>query len=257
MKVTYKYNNDSGILDNNAIIDNTDGNLLQIYGEHGFKYIPKKNYQKDIKQVDGVYKESNIKQIYNRPVICKEAEDSIVYDDNVVVSVKTKYYFGIDSLQAKLIKPDNTCGFISHSINIGNCSFIKLSITSNQDISSLETYIIDGSNEYPILPIETTKVVNEKLFFNMDTRFLMDNTKDVLIKKNNEKTSLKINDLKNNSDINYNNDLYTVSYTPIIQSQLYYPKQDKIKVKIIQRNNNVNIKTINILKYGGDKIWTI
>ena len=257
MEIIYKYNNDSGTLNNNTIIDKTDDNLIQIYGEHGFKYIPKENYNKNIEEVNGIYKESTIKNIYNRPVICKEAGDSIIYDDNITVSVKTKYYFGIDLIKAKMIKPNNVCGFISHNIDIGKCSFIKLSIKADEDISPIEAYIIDGSNEFPILPIETKQVVDEKIFFNMDTRFLTDTTKEILIKKNGEITSLNISDLKNNTDIDYINDIYTINYTPIIQSQLYYPKQDNIKIKIIQRNTNINIKAINILKYGGSKIWTI
>lgn len=141
---------------------------------------------------------------------------------------------------------------------MSSCSYIKLSVISNQDISNIEFYIIDGIKEYPILPIETERV-KEKLFYNLDTRFTIDKTKEIIIYKNNEATSLSLDDI---NSLDFNSNVYTIEYTPAIQHQIYNPTQDNIKVKLIQRiyNDNdipANIIAMTILKYGGSKIWNI
>lgn len=258
--IVYEYSNDSGVLDNSLILQkNKNGSILQSYGERGLKYIPQENLQKKINIVNGAYNISSEQDIYKRPYISDIIDESKINSNNILTYTKVKYCFGINNITTKYIKNNTVCGYISKAIEIGHCSYIKLSVKANKDISNLEFYIIEEGKEFPMLPIETDKVTNEKIFFNMDTRFVVDKTKDIIIKKNQEITSLSLADLNN---LNLETDIYTIDYIPAIQQQLYYPDNISIKIKIIQRclfedSLPINISSINILKYGGDKVWNI
>jgi hypothetical protein len=258
MSITYKYNNGSGEIDNDTIIQvNSDG-LLQSYGERGFKFTPQENLTKNVLSADGFYQDNELEKIQKRTIIDSFSGYNGIDKDNTNIVTKVEYYFGIDNINPKYILNDKTCGFISKNIKIDSCSYIKLSVISNQDISNIEFYIIDGIKEYPILPIETERV-KEKLFYNLDTRFTIDKTKEIIIYKNNEATSLSLDDI---NSLDFNSNVYTIEYTPAIQHQIYNPTQDNIKLKLIQRiyNDNdipANIIAMTILKYGGSKIWNI
>lgn len=262
MSITYSYNDDSGKIDNKSILQETNKGILQSYGEYGFKYIPQENIEKEIESVTGVYKISKENEIYHRPYISNLLEFSSINNDNTFVTTKVKYAFGINKLETKHIKNYNVCGYISEDIEISSCSYIKLSVKGNNDISGLEFYIIDNSKESPILPIETDIVKDEKIFFGMDTRFNIDTTKDITIKKDGEIFSSSLTDLNELDSSSFAKSIYTIDYVPIVQQHLYYPESSFIKVKIIQRCYAssaipIDISSISILKYGGNKIWNI
>lgn len=63
MSITYKYNNGSGKIDNDTIIQvNSDG-LLQSYGERGFKFTPQENLTKNVLSADGFYQDNELEKI--------------------------------------------------------------------------------------------------------------------------------------------------------------------------------------------------
>ena len=125
-------------------------------------------------------------------------------------------------------------------------------------MSSTEYYIVEGTLEAPIFPANMTQVYNERLFFNKDTRFEIDATMPVIIYKNGEKTTMTFDDLL---DADFGNNIFTVDYTPVINSYRYFPETENVQVKIIQRcdNNSLpsSINSVVILKHGGGKIWSI
>lgn len=259
MSTTYTYqDNNNGDIDNDNILLVNQNGLIEKYGEKGFKYIPQNELTYN-PSGDGNYVVSNIDDLPTRPNLNSFTNDDTTID-NVSISSKLTYYFGLDKIQINKTKYDKVSAYISPTINIGNSSYIKLSVQSNKDISSnIEFSIIEEENENPILPIEIEDMITEKLFFRLDTRFPIDNTQKYIIKENNLIISATLDEL-NNKDFNSN--VYTIQYVPIKQSYLYYPKTDNIKVKVVQRIMSEDtipavIKSITILKFGGNKIWNI
>lgn len=257
MSISYKYTSKLEDVDNEQIYSINNKGLITNYGDKGFKYIPNNDLDVEPINATGIYNVSDIEQLVHRPTIYNFTEDTS-NNENIIMPTKTVYYFGIDSIQADKVKYDKISAYISPTIEIGSSSYIQLSVQSNKDISNIEFSIIENEAEYPIMPIEVSRV-NEKLFWNLDTRFTINQTEVQLIRENNIETSLSLSDI---AESDFGSNIYTIEYTPTKQSYLYYPETDNIKIKVVQRclfNDSVPIviNNITILKYGGDKIWTI
>lgn len=176
---------------------------------------------------------------------------------------KYSYYFGIDNLKVKNVKINETCCFISKTIyleSIEEEDYIELDANYYiDDISSIEFYIIDGENEIPILPINDTKVMNEKVFFGLSTRFIVDDSNEVIIKQDSKITTYTLNDVLYPTTIDTSLN-YNITYTPKT-SYKYKPLNNNIKVKVIIRTYGVQeyipyVKSIKIRKYGGSALWS-
>ena len=187
------------------------------------------------------------------------AIDAIKADENLIVDKQKYYYylFGIDNVKLEYVLIDNNSGFISKDIKIElkNNEYITLEASDSIERGSIEYYIIDGTKTIPILPEDTTEIIDEKIFYKSSTRFVYDASKPITIKKNGAVVKMTLQDAIN---INDPNSLYTVSYTPII-SNISELNDTSIKVKAIIRNYDKNfnsfINKINIKKYGGGKLW--
>lgn len=162
-----------------------------------------------------------------------------------------KYLFGIDKLEISQSVPSEVNGFISNSIDIENCSYIELAVKT-EGTTEVEYSIIDGLKETPILPIDQLTVVHEKLFYKLDTRFTPDTSEKITIYKNDKETKYQYSQIK---DLALNDGRYTISYTPLKTAHIYYPQNNKIKVKVIQRTQNgripSRIQSMVIIKHGG------
>ena len=170
---------------------------------------------------------------------------------------KYTYTIGIEEANIQHRLPLSVCGFITDEINIGTCSYIELSVSRNNSFVPIEYYIVDGINEVPILPIEETTVENEKLFWGQKTRFDIADT--VVIKQNGINTTMSIDDFLELDEIN-DTDSYTISYTPVSNSNIYRPVNTTIKIKLIERCKDMIpsvINSITIKKHGGKQPWTI
>ena len=239
-------NSDDIIADNkNGIVENIDG--------MSFRFIPRERLVTEPVAANYGYDYADAPSIPSNP-------DASPYD-KTVPNEKSKwlgeyynYAFGIDKIKLGKTKPKAVSGFISDTINIGTCECIELDIKTSGGNASVETYIIDGVDETPILPIKEEKVVHEKLFHGLSTRFLPDKNKPIEIFKNGEKASFDYSNITNDGNI------YTISYTPVVKSHRYVPMNKSVRVKVIQRYDLPNmlpttIESITLLKYGGTKIW--
>ena len=180
-------------------------------------------------------------------------------DDEYINEQDTlEYDFGIDSVTIAEKSAYKTSGFISPEITLGeNCYHIEL---AGPSYTGLEYSIIDGDKETPILPQEQTKVVDEKLFYQMPTRFTVENPDSVVIRVNGTMTNYgygDIMDLPRSAD-----NEYTISYTPSDTGHSYIPKNRKIRVKIIQRLTDTKeqpkpIQQVIIKSYGGIQAYGV
>jgi hypothetical protein len=178
-------------------------------------------------------------------------------DADIVTENKTAYFFGIDSVSLQYKVPDATSGIVFHSIPLGRCSYVQLSADiALNDKSSVELYVIDGTKETPILPIENDRVINEKLFFNLPTRFTVDTKRDIEVKKDGQVIKRTIEGL---DSLDLQSGLYTISYTPL-NAHNYFPDNETISIKAIQRLYDPNaeppyIRNLLVHKYGGGLTW--
>ncbi len=165
-------------------------------------------------------------------------------------ATKFFYLFGIDDIEIKNMKINKTCGFITRDVEIENDTKIELTTeTYENNTSSIEFYIIDRNVEIPINPISQERIMNEKIFFGKETRFGVDESKEIIIKKDGIATNISFEEAKSISD----GALYTISYYPEKQEP-YLVKGDNIKIKAILRVYDEErkppyIKSIGIKKY--------
>lgn len=169
------------------------------------------------------------------------------------------YIFGLDKVNVIKKNINKTCCFISNDIHIGNTKegeYLQLEVDcSSNESSSIEFSIIENQNINPIFPINQNYVSNEKIFYGLNTRFSIDKTKPVQIKRNGSLVDLDIDKV-----IKLNDAEYTVSYMPMnATNHMVY--SNTIKIKIVQRLYDINkelptVKSVTIKKFGGDTLWT-
>lgn len=182
-----------------------------------------------------------------------------IYTDRVLYPDKQTYYyylFGIDDIKIQLVEEKDKGVFISKNIKIEELKENQNLTFSSVFNGNIEFSLIDGSNEIPLLPEEQEIITDEVIFYNTPTRFTVDITKEVIIKKDGNKTNLSLQEaLKIDSPEN----IYTVSYTPIY-TPITYINNSEIKIKAILRNlkdfNKDIIYKMQLKKNGGGKLWT-
>lgn len=186
--------------------------------------------------------------------------DDIKADENLDLNKPKFYYylFGIDNLSIEYVAIEKQSCFFSKDIKIDKLKeneHITIDTIDSIERGSVEYYVVDGTESISILPEKCTKVIDEKIFYKMPTRFAYDPKEPIIIKRNGDIIKMTLQEAinKNEKDV-----LYTVSYTPMLNN-INSLNNDSIRIKAVIRNYDSNfntfIKSINIKKYGGGKLW--
>lgn len=240
-------------IDDSSLILASNGGTIESLGGAALRYTPGELINAKMINAEGGYQESSMPSIPG--VADASPYDSTVPEYKQQLVHCRRYTFGIDSVKAVSSSPNNNNGFISKEIDLHQCSYIELSAKTGGE-GNIEYSIIDGTQETPILPVEQTIVVKEKLFFGLGTRFEPDKTRPITIYKDGKETSIPFEQLGSlNAD-----GAYSISYTPVKSSHIYYPQNQNIKIKVVQRCENGTPATINdlvILRHGGGNIWSM
>lgn len=140
-----------------------------------------------------------------------------------------EYSIGLDYSFSKANIAE-AAAFLSEKINITpDIKTIFKIKDKTSEYSSIEYYLVDGVNSYPILPYGTQKIKNEKIFVGVSTRFEIDENQEQIIKVNGETVNISIDEL-NQEDIN------TISYYPKDLTTEYYPVNKEVKIRAILRS---------------------
>jgi hypothetical protein len=236
----------------------TDENGITESVDNGWRFTPASDIEKVVDEVQGPYETPPLPEVPAFPSIEEFNKPIPVFNANVQEINKTTYFFGIDAITSRYRIINKTCGIVFKNISIGRCSYIELVANAvTNDNCSVEFYIIDGTKELSILPVSCNRVVNEKLFFNMSPRFSVDIKREIEIKKNGQIIKRTVDGLE---DLNLHDGLYTISYTPI-EAYQYYPENETISVKVLQRLYKESaepsyITNLLVRKYGGGIPWT-
>lgn len=139
------------------------------------------------------------------------------------------YYFGLNEAAFGLRTYAETSAIMTNTFDLtGARQLIMSAIEDAPEGTSIEYSVVSGNTETPILPQETKRIIHEKYFFGLDTRFPgIDKTyyKDYTQLPGEPKTM----DQKS---------IYTVSYTPK-SGWIYTVKNRSAKIKVLLRMNKI------------------
>jgi len=227
------------VINDDSIVSNNTSGIVSV-SDNSWKYTPADQLSNDDTNIiDDSY---NATELLNR----NTTEETIL-----------DYSFSLNNIKIQNKSIKNVYGIVSNDIVLNNFSYLKVDadILEN-DSSSYELSIIDGSTDIPILPVSYTQVNNEKLIQNIGTRFNIDTSYSINIKKNGVYYSNNYTTFDKN--LLSSSDVYTISYTPLNP----YKKtvsNNIIRLKLIIRiyNNGYppSISNIVLKKYGGTLEW--
>ncbi len=224
-----------------AVVKETDNGLLYFEG-NSWKYLTKNEYKV---LEDGAYGTRRV----GRRTYADLPENEIVPAEKT--STKSfRYYtnfFGLNELVIGDRKFYKTSGLITEDIAVKKGKPVRLKADMRQqDFTSVEFSIIDGTEEIPILLNGETKVVDEKVFFNCGTRM---KGEDKIYRRDFQPLTRE----PDNNDF-FSDSILTVSYTPNSQYQTYIPKHDTVKVKVVIRvyNGAITPEISNLTLIQGD-----
>lgn len=256
----YSYRNpETGeYIDPDTIFSEDKDGIILYQGYNSFRYISKDQLEADVAATDIGYDRPE------RPALPVPADKTDFLmtapaSRDVFMGRKWAYLFGLKDISITKNKPDNVSAFISKSIDIGESSYIELSAKIDNYSPLNEFSIIENGKETPILPVEETGAIQEKLFNGRSLRFYVDSSKGVSIFKDGKLTTITLDTL--NKEADFNSSTYTITYTPVISAHQYHPEGKSVQIKVVQRcldkTAPAAISSLVILKHGGKKTWTI
>lgn len=187
--------------------------------------------------------------------------DALKADENLELDKPKFYYylFGLDNLSIEYTAIEKQSCFYSKEIKIDEIKdneHLTIDVIDSVERGSIEYYIVDGTETIPVLPEKETKIIDEKIFYKTGTRFSYDSSEPIIIKRNGDEVKMTLQEAINKNE---KDAVYTVSYTPIVNN-ITSLNNNSIKIKAVIRTYdedfNSFIKSINIKKYGGGKLWT-
>lgn len=185
--------------------------------------------------------------------------NQIKNDDNLLIDKKKYYYylFGLNDIEISFAKKEKVSCFVSKEFKIDKLKdneYIALTADYSCVNGNIEFYILDGSNEIPILPEDENKINHEKIFFKIPTLFSVNDINQVQLFEDGIPSKISLNEA-----INSNKESFTVSYVPKDGKNIGKLTNENIKVKAILRSYKEDIafiKNIKVKKYGGGSVWT-
>lgn len=202
-------------------------------------------------------KDLNLNDNLSEPINDTDIKPNII-NSNIIKKNKYSYLFGLDKANFYKRNIKQECCFVSQNYHLNDLDKINyITLEANyllSEYSSIEFYIIDGSNTIPILDSSQKIVQKEKIFKGTLPNFNIDMNYPYIIYKDN----LIINDSIENI-INKNDGLYYITYTPK-NGYSYKPINNDIKIKAILRLYDINydspiLSGLYLKVYGGDSVW--
>ena len=158
------------------------------------------------------------------------------------------YHLGLDEAAFSNVIYESNSVCVTPLIEIGQLedeSYIALEAFYKGNI---EFYIIDGTLEIPIMPLGQTQIEDEKLFYGLSTRFIVNDQAPILVKQNGTSTDCDYHTILNDLSYWKDNTTYHISYTPIAQYH-YKPVNNRIQIKAIIRGIG-SIQKMTLRHYG-------
>lgn len=242
-------------IDSSRIVSENNNGIIYT-SKKSWYFVPNDQVTKEEQVEDGYF--YNVENIANLDK--KKSVDNYLNNPNEIEDVyveKAQYKLCFEILDSYVLEPKKTSAIISKSINLNNFSYITLSVSEELEDVSVEYYIVSGNTETSILPENNIKIEKEKLFYNLPTRFVINQSEQAPILYENdiqierEYTDLTFKDFESND--------YYLTYIVGEDPYKIIPTTSNIKLKIIFRSRSskawAKIKNVVINKYGGTLEW--
>ena len=229
MEVTLINRNTASIIPTQSIVEQTDdGVVVNIH--NCWKLIP-------TEQVGSEYQDTEYYTAEPLP-IKKEKTDYnpfLAYSESpeTQYTEKMEYRFGFHGLQISTKQTAAASGIISNPISVA--TDIKVTVTAeieNPEAGSVEISVLDNTDEIPILYNGSRAILKERLFYGVPTRFIPNQDQPVVLYEDNLPVTKDYTLL---SPEEYQNHIYTLSYTALNDALYYKPVSNKIQLKIVIR----------------------
>lgn len=144
------------------------------------------------------------------------------------------YHLGLDEAIFSNVVHEENSVCITPAITVGALDTEEYLMLEADFKGSVEFYIIDGDKTINILPVNQTKIENEKMFLGLSPRFIVDDQYDVIVKRNTVVIAENYQDILNDKNYWANGANYTMTYVPVAQNT-YRPAEEQVQLKIILR----------------------
>ena len=186
------------------------------------------------------------------PEMTDYVEDSDAYVDII------RQEFGFENFVICTRHPQEVSGLISKPIAVNEASYIQIEAACEGEAhGSVEFYIVDGTQEVPILPKDQKTVMNEKMFYGMDLRFRPDMLQGNLLLYEDGVGCEK--DYQNLTAADFADHQYRITYVVAGDNATYFPNNDTVRIKIVVRQYDrepVSVQYCIIHKFGETVSWT-
>lgn len=220
---------------------------------NSWKFIPEKELKRKY-VYDEYYRQEDLPPM--RPD--RDTDPFLVYEneEDENYTEKAEYRFGFSDLRFVNRQTAPVSGIISEPIDIEGCEYITVSCDADTEGGAIEIYIVDGTEETPILPEGMTEIKQEKLFYNQNTRFIADINNPIILYQDGKVLDKDYTGIKAEQ---FHCHTYTLSYTALGESGKYTPVGNEIRVKLIIRQYQnlpmVRVHSLTVNQYGGTLEW--
>lgn len=208
-------------IDDSAVVAETSNGLVY-YENNCWKYLPSDRYDKTDSST------------YNFTIVKSASGDAInsiaeADEDMTERHIFYTNYFGLSKFELSQRKYRENSGIMTGDMNVTPYRPLKLLVEAKiPEKTSIEFSIIDGTEEYPILPEGVRVVTDEKVFLGTSPRFRS-------YRYHYSKDFKSIGYSLSEKEIQVNDALYTVSYMPEGDAYTCKPSHSTVKVKAILR----------------------
>ena len=243
------------VIKDNQIVSQTDAGGVQNTA-NCWKFIPTEN----IKQ-DKIYTEYYSAEAVPVRNINTDMNPYLANSDTVTDSyqerIETRFGFKDLKISTRIAAP--TSVILSNPIDVTYADHITIECEiENEEAGAAEFYIIDRTDEIPILSNQSRHIIKERLFLEEDTRFPVNTTKDITLYEDDWESKKAYSSL---TAKDFKKHIYTLTYTTDRDYSEYKPVGDAITVKIIIRQYAVDklfkIKNFIIHKHGDTPVWNL
>lgn len=236
-------------IDNDNIVSESEGGIVYT-NKTSWNFVPSKYIKKDEFGDDEYYPDEEPPE-YEQDKL----EDDYLDDENNVdkyYTEKANYEFGFKIMNTKSYNEAKNSVIVSDFIDLETFSYITIEAEEEAEEDSVIEYsILSGTQEIPIIPENNTRaIIKEKMFYGLDTRFVIDqSTATYIIYEDGIKTSKTSPSFKN-----FEEHEYVIKYKAGGDPFKVIPPQNKIRIKVVIRNSG-KVNNIILKKHGGSLQW--
>ncbi len=245
----------AAVIKDDQIVSQTDAGIVQNTADC-WKFIPTKNIKQDKIYTEYYTAEAvpvrNINADMN-PYLANSDPITNIYKERL----ETRFGFKNLKISTRIAAP--TSVILSNPIDVTYTDYVTIECEiENEEAGTAEFYIIDRTDEIPILPNRSQQIIKERIFLEEDTRFPVNTEKNITLYEDNWESQKAYSSL---TAEDFKNHVYALTYTTDHDYSEYTPIGNTITIKIIIRQYAADklfkIKNFMLHKHGDTPAWNL